>query len=126
MVVSIGEEELRAIFQAAKSVYPRETVLFLRGKAKKEGVRIAELVIPPLATLGHGFTNVPLHMLPMDFSLVGTVHSHPNGNLTPSVIDYNHFFGKILIIVGYPFTDERHIAAYSRDGEQMRLEITKT
>jgi proteasome lid subunit RPN8/RPN11 len=64
-------------------------------------------------------------MLPMDFSIVGTVHSHPSGNLTPSHTDLNHVFGSVLMIVGFPFTDERNVAVYSRNGEKLTLQVTK-
>ncbi|HEX9862152.1 MAG TPA: Mov34/MPN/PAD-1 family protein, partial [Candidatus Bathyarchaeia archaeon] len=87
--------------------------------------RVEELVVPPLATYGHGFANIPLHMLPMDFSIVGTVHSHPSGSLTPSDVDFNHFFGRILMIVGVPFADERNVAVYNSHGEKLSLQITK-
>jgi len=63
-------------------------------------------------------------MLPMDFSIVGTVHSHPSGNISPSNVDLNHFFGRILMIVGYPFEGERCVAVYDSNGEKLPLEIT--
>jgi proteasome lid subunit RPN8/RPN11 len=65
-------------------------------------------------------------MLPMDFSIVGTVHSHPSGNLTPSNADLNHVFGVVLMIVGFPFTDERNVAVYNRNGEKLTLKITES
>jgi proteasome lid subunit RPN8/RPN11 len=71
---------LAAIFEGARRLYPKEVILLLRGKKSKNEIRILKLVVPPLAVHGHGFANIPLHMLPMDFSIVGTVHSHPSGN----------------------------------------------
>jgi proteasome lid subunit RPN8/RPN11 len=64
-------------------------------------------------------------MLPMDFSIIGTVHSHPSGNLTPSHTDLNHVFGIVLMIVGFPFADERNAAVYNRSGEKLPLQIIK-
>ena len=91
ITVSISQELLQAIFEGARRLYPRETILLLRGEKKKNLIQVSELVVPPLATYGRNFANIPLHMLPMDFSIVGTVHSHPSGNLTPSTTDLNHF-----------------------------------
>ena len=50
-------------------------------------------------------------MLRVDFSIMGTVHSHPSGNLTPSVADLNHFFGKVFMIIGFPYVDVNNVAA---------------
>ena len=124
--VLVGEELLQAVFKGARRLYPREIVLLLRGEKKKNLVKISEVVVPPLATYGSGFANIPLHMLPMDFSVIGTVHSHPSGILTPSDADLNHIFGIVLMIVGFPFMDERNVAVYNRSGERLMLQITKS
>jgi proteasome lid subunit RPN8/RPN11 len=125
VTVSMSLELLDAIFEGAKRLYPRETILLLRGKKSKDVIRVLELVVPPLATYGRGFANVPLHMLPMDFSIVGSVHSHPSGNLAPSDVDFNHFFGRVLMIVGFPFAGAKNVAVYNSNGEKLQLQITK-
>ena len=94
--VIISKELLDAIFESARRLYPKETIMLLRGKKKKDVIQITDLLVPPLATYGYGFANLPLHMLPMDFSIMGMVHSHPSGNLTASDVDFNHFFGRII------------------------------
>lgn len=66
--VFMSQDLLDSIFEGAKRLYPRETILLLRGKKSKDALRIVDLVIPPLATYGHGFANYPLHLLPIDFS----------------------------------------------------------
>lgn len=99
--------------------------MLLRGKKSSDVILVEELVVPPLAIYGDGFANIPLHMLPMDFSIVGTVHSHPSGNLAPSDVDFNHFFGRILMIVGFPFAGVQNVAVYNSQGERLRLQITK-
>jgi proteasome lid subunit RPN8/RPN11 len=125
VTVSISQKLLGAVFEGAKRLYPRETILLLRGKKSNDTIRVLELVVPPLAVHGRGFANVPLHMLPMDFSIVGTVHSHPSGNFAPSDVDFNHFFGRILMIVGFPFADAENVAVYGSKGEKLPLQITK-
>jgi proteasome lid subunit RPN8/RPN11 len=124
--ISINRDLLQTVFEGAKSVYPRETILLLRGEKKKNLIAVTELVVPPLANYGRGFANVRLHMLPMDFSIVGTAHSHPSGNIIPSSADMNHFFGPVLMIVGSPFTDEKNVAAYNRNGERLAVRVTTT
>jgi proteasome lid subunit RPN8/RPN11 len=126
VTVSLSAELLDAIFEGARRLYPKETILLLRGKKSKDSIEIIELVVPPLATYGRVFANIPLHMLPEDFSIVGTVHSHPSGSLTPSDVDFNHFLGRILMIVGFPFADEQNVAVYNSRGERLPLHIAKS
>lgn len=123
--VSVNQELLQAMFEGAKRLYPRETVLLLRGEKEKSTIQISELVVPPLATYGQSFASIPLHMLPMDFSIVGTVHSHSSGNLAPSTTDLNRSFGIILMIIGFPFMDERNVAVYNRSGKKLMLKVVK-
>jgi proteasome lid subunit RPN8/RPN11 len=126
ITVSIDHELLMTIFEGARRLCPRETILLLRGKKKKDMITISELVVPPLANYGQGFAQIRLHMLPMDFSIVGTAHSHPSGNLSPSPADLNHFIGVVLMIVGFPFKDEKNVAIYNRAGEKLALQVPKT
>ena len=125
LTVSISAELLDSIFEGAKRLYPKETFLLLRGKKSKNEIHVSELVVPPLAVYGYGFANLPFHMLPMDFSVVGTVHSHPSGNIRPSSVDLNHFFGRILMIVGFPFASAQNVGVYDSKGERLQLQITK-
>jgi proteasome lid subunit RPN8/RPN11 len=123
-VVSMCREVLDSIFISAKELYPRETILLLRGKKKKDTIYITDLLIPPFATYGYGFANLPFHMLPMDFSIMGLVHSHPSGNKTASDIDENHFYGRIMMIAGFPYETAQDIVAYNCYGEQIQVKIT--
>lgn len=125
LTVSMSAELLESIFEGAKRLYPKETFLLLRGKKSKGTIRVSDLVVPPLAVYGYGFANLPFHMLPMDFSVVGTVHSHPSGNINPSSVDLNHFFGRILMIVGFPFTSAQNVAVYDSKGERVPFQVTE-
>ncbi len=124
-VVEIDGELMRTILEGARWLHPKETILLLRGKKTRGVIRVFELVVPPLATYGEGFASLPLHMLPIDFSIVGTTHSHPSGNLKPSPEDLNHFFGSILMIVGFPYASEENVAIYDREGKKLKLQMTK-
>jgi proteasome lid subunit RPN8/RPN11 len=122
--VVMSRKLLEAIFENARYVYPRETILLLRGKISKEKIEITDIIIPPLATHGRGFSGFPTYMLPMDFSLIGSVHSHPSGVAMPSVADLNRSFGRVIMIVAYPFLGTENVVVYNRSGEQFALKLT--
>jgi proteasome lid subunit RPN8/RPN11 len=123
VAVLISREVLYSIFISAKQLYPKETILILRGKKKKDTIHITDLLVPPLATYGYGFANLPFHMLPMDFSIMGLVHSHPTGNKTASTVDTNNFYGRIMMIAGFPYETEQDIVAYNCYGEKIKIQV---
>ncbi len=121
--VTVPKEILDMILESARRLHPRETILLLRGKSSKNVITISDVLIPPLATYGRRFSAFPTHMLPMDFSIVGAAHSHPSGNVRPSVEDQNHSIGRIMVIVGFPYEGIENVAAYNRTGERLVLEV---
>jgi proteasome lid subunit RPN8/RPN11 len=123
-VIEIPQDILECIYAGAKQLYPRESFLLLRGKKSKGVIKITDLVLAPFAAHGNGFASFNPYMFSGDFTLVGTVHSHPSGNISPSHVDMNYFFGRILMIVGYPFEGLRCIAAYDSHAERMPVQIT--
>ena len=125
LTISVNKELLEAILEGARRLYPKETILLLRGRKNKNSIEISDLLVPPLAKYGRGFASLPLHMLPMDFSIVGTAHSHPSGNLMPSHADLNHFFGVVLMITAFPFRNKENVAVYNRSGEKLTLRVTE-
>ena len=120
-VVTISQRLFKSILEGAREAYPNEIILLLRGKQKKERIEITDLIIPPLATRGMRFASFPAHMLPMDFSLIGSVHSHPSGALRPSTQDLNHAFGKVIMIVGYPFLNIENVVVYNHAGGKIPI-----
>jgi len=92
--VLIARAVVDSILSYAQMLHPREAVLLLKGKVEKHRISVNDTQIPPLATYGNTFSTFPLHMLPIDFSIVGVAHSHPSGALCPSVIDLNKFYGR--------------------------------
>ena len=123
-IVHIPSNILDAIYAGAKELYPRESFLMLRGRKSKGVIHITDLVLAPFAVHGEGFAHFNPYMFTGDYSLVGTVHSHPSGNISPSDTDLNYFFGRVLMIVGYPFEGKGCIAAYDSEGEKILIEIT--
>ena len=57
-------------------------------------------------------------MLPLDTSILGIAHSHPNGVLRPSLEDLNHYYGRLMIIVGPPYESEKDVALFDREGNR--------
>ncbi len=122
--IHIPSNILDAIYAGAKELYPRESFLLLRGKKSKSVISITDLVLAPFAVHGKGEVHFNPYMFAGDFSLVGTVHSHPSGNISPSHVDLNYFFGRILMIVGYPYQGNGCIAAYDSNGDKVPIEVT--
>jgi proteasome lid subunit RPN8/RPN11 len=122
-LVIVNRSVVNSLLTYALMAYPRESILLLKGQIKPSKTMISEVVIPPHAVHGHGFANFPIHMLPIDHSIIGTAHSHPSGTLRPSVNDLNHYYGQITIIAAYPYQSHHDIAAFNRGGVIMKFDV---
>jgi len=119
----ITQKCLKLILEASKSNYPREFGGLLRvDKIAKD--TIYEVMILPGTVSGDAHAIFKLHMLPIDYSIVGTVHSHPSPFVIPSEADLSLFdrFGKIHIIVASPF-NENSWRAYNYMGKELEIDI---
>ncbi len=119
-VEAIARKTLRMILEASRDIYPREFGAILRAE---EGV-ITELLLIPGTVSGNRHAIFRFYMMPTDFSVVGTVHSHPSGVCEPSDEDralFSHF-GGVHIIAGPPFT-ETSWTAWSNKGERYPLKV---
>ena len=123
LTICIPQDLLNTILEGARQLYPRESFLLLRGKKNKNMVHISDLILAPFAVHGNGFASFQPRMLPIDFSIVGTAHSHPSGDTRPSDVDLNQSFGRVLMIVGFPYDDIRCVAVYNASGEKLVLEV---
>jgi proteasome lid subunit RPN8/RPN11 len=121
--VSIKRSAILSILEYAKACHPKEGILLLKGETSKEMIAVEEVEIPPLAVHGYSFSNFPLYMLPIDFSIVGTAHSHPSGVPKPSVGDLNNYYGKIMIIAAYPYNSEKKIAMFDNKGNSISYKV---
>jgi proteasome lid subunit RPN8/RPN11 len=115
---------LELIFESSKSNYPQEFGALLRVDRMDKNL-ITEVVLLPGTISGDSHAIFRLHMLPVDYSVVGTVHSHPSAIARPSEADldlFNHF-GRIHIIVGVtPFGDVNW-RSYDYMGRDVSIEI---
>lgn len=119
-VTKVRRDVLRLICESAKSQHPNEFGGLLRAR---QGV-LTEVLILPGTVSGETHAIFQLGMLPIDFSVKGTVHSHPSSNANPSGADLELFlrFGTTHIIVGMPYT-EQTCRAYNARGEPITLEV---
>jgi proteasome lid subunit RPN8/RPN11 len=122
-IVRFEKSVLDSILSHALDTYPKEAILLLRGKKERDEILINQIVIPPLATHGLGFSSFPGYMLPMDLRVMGVSHSHPSGNPHPSVHDLNHFYGRIMVIAAYPFQSYNDIAVFDKDGRRLHWQL---
>ena len=116
----IDRETLRFILMASRSSHPQE----FAGVLRAAGEVVKEVLLLP-GTLSSGESAVlRLHMLPIDPSACGTVHSHPSSSASPSGEDLALFakFGYVHLIVAFPY-DERSWKAYNHRGEEIALEV---
>ena len=112
---------LESIIIAARNVYPQEFFSMLGGKNKG----IEELVVVP-AVFGDDFSSYRLDLVPMDRSIIGTVHSHPSPANYPSDADLDSFekFGEVHLIISYPY-DFNTIRAFDDKGKKLSLRVVE-
>ena len=116
----IRKNVLELIMESSRSSYPHEFGAFLRAKHRI----IYEIVLLPGTVSGGSSVLYNLLMKPIDFSIVGSVHSHPSGVPLPSQADIDMFSrtGDVHIIVAHPFTLTSW-KAYNRDGEEIEVKV---
>ncbi len=116
----ISERTLTMILESSKDCYPNE---FAAGMREIDGI-ISELILVPGTITSHRKALLQLHHLPIDYSMVGIVHSHPSTNINPSKNDMIMFgrFGRVHIIVGVPY-DMGSWQAYDYNGRKIELPV---
>ncbi|MBI0582893.1 MAG: Mov34/MPN/PAD-1 family protein [Methanomassiliicoccus sp.] len=119
-VWAIEADVLDMINEASRDTLPNEFVAALRAE---KGV-ITEILLFPGSVSNEHAAFMQLHMLPIDLSVVGTVHSHPGPSNRPSNEDVHLFgnFGSTHIITCLPY-DRRSWQAYDRSGRPVELEV---
>lgn len=114
---------LDLILETAKSVFPNEFGGLLSVDDEKKDT-ITEIVILPGTVQGEAHAIFKLHMLPIDFSVVGTVHSHPSPNPRPSNADLQLFSkkGSIHIIAAAPYNYSSW-KSYDYNGKNVDIKV---
>jgi proteasome lid subunit RPN8/RPN11 len=122
MIIKFPKKLFQNIQGLAKNNHPHEIILLLRGEKVDNNLIIQDFLLPPMGVGGVGFASFPAHMLPIDFSIIGTLHSHPSGQLQPSMKDLHSMYGRIMVIIGPPYLINS-IAAYKKSGERIDIKI---
>jgi proteasome lid subunit RPN8/RPN11 len=121
-VSGIAREALMFILEASRSTHPNE----FAGLLRSDGHIIIEILLVPGTSSDEGSARMLLDMMPLDVSIVGSVHSHPVHDLRFSQADINMFGAKgyYNIIVAYPYT-ERDWVCYNPRGERVELPVVE-
>jgi len=119
----ITKKCLNLIFESSKSTYPNEFGGLLRVDTELKDT-IIEVILLPGTVSGDSHAIFKLHMLPIDFSIVGTVHSHPSQYPIPSEADVQLFRkkGKLHIIVANPYNMQSW-KAYDNNGKEIEIDV---
>jgi len=117
--MKIARETLQFILEVCKSSAPRE----FAGMLSAQGDVITEVIVVPGTESSDESAVMQLFMLP-NIHTVGSVHSHPSGNTTPSNADLELFSmkGFVHMIVGAPY-DLNSWTCYDKDGDRIKLEV---
>lgn len=117
--MKIARDTLKFILEVSKSSAPME----FAGMLQTTDDIITDVVIVPGTESGEESAVMHLFMLP-NIHTVGTVHSHPSGDTTPSTDDLELFDrkGQYHIIVASPFTNSSW-TCYNNRGETVKLEV---
>lgn len=128
-VIGIAAETLDFVLDAAAETHPNEYMGLLRGEQaselglNREGVVVTDVLVIPGTKSNPVSATVKSNMVPNDLRSVGSVHSHPNGVLSPSDTDLSTFgSGSVHLILGAPYGPDDW-QAFDRAGEPRELAV---
>jgi proteasome lid subunit RPN8/RPN11 len=118
-IIGIAREALKFALSVCKSSHPKE----FAGMLYADGGVITRVDIP-ITQSSNVSAVMNLFMLPVNPHLVGSVHSHPSGDISPSATDIKMFMqnGDYHIIIGYPY-DMKSWRCYNRVGNERHLDV---
>jgi proteasome lid subunit RPN8/RPN11 len=118
-IKGIARDTLNFILEASKSMAPEEFAGLLQ---EKDGI-ITEILILPGTESSDTNAVFRLYMMP-NIKAVGSVHSHPGPNRSPSQADLHLFSktGNYHIIVGRPY-NKQSWTCYDREGKVIELPV---
>lgn len=121
--VYIDREVLDEILQISKESYPNEFAAMLEGKVEDGILHIDGLLFLPGDTSNQGAV-LDVFMMPLINEGIGSVHSHPGPNCSPSGADLQFFSknGLFHLIVAQPY-EEFSICAYDSYGNPTNFSV---
>jgi proteasome lid subunit RPN8/RPN11 len=119
-VKGISSDALKLILEASRSSHPNEFAALLRATDNI----ITDIMLVPGTTSDNTSARMLLDMMPIDPSIVGSVHSHPVHDLRFSRADLDMFGckGVYNIIVAYPYSEDDW-ACYGPAGNTISLPV---
>jgi proteasome lid subunit RPN8/RPN11 len=89
----------------------------------RDGTVITDVLVIPGTKSSPRAATFQSSLVPNDLRSLGSVHSHPNGVLSPSDADVASFGrGKVHLILGAPY-ERDDWRAFDRDGEPTELDV---
>ena len=114
---------IEGLLEFSRASHPEEGILLLRGEVNVESIMMTDLVFPPMSLTGGDFASFRSDLLPIDLSVVGVSHSHPSGELRPSLQDLSSYYGRLMVIIAYPYQTELDIGVFGRDGLKVKFYV---
>lgn len=129
MEILVRRQALLSALAGAKAAYPNEFICLLTGiREHGEGntttIVIDDTLIPPGISVSRGASMFDDWMLPLSDGVVGTFHSHPNGNPLPSRQDLRLFSkkGGMNFIAAAPY-GLKDVSCYFGNGKRAEFKI---
>ena len=119
-IKGIARDALEFVLEVSASSHPKEFAGMLY-----ETDQIITDVDVPINQSSNGTTVMDLFTIPVSTHIVGSVHSHPSGELQPSDADIRLFIekgGDYHIIVAYPY-EITSWTCYDRVGNLRQLDV---
>ncbi len=121
--IQIEKNVIEDIIQIARKMYPNEFAALLQGGIEQGTLHIDGLIFLPGTSSDEGAI-MQTHMLPL-ISTVGSVHSHPGYDASPSKADLQFFSkrGLVHLIIAKPY-DRKSIRAYDASGNLIDYDVS--
>jgi proteasome lid subunit RPN8/RPN11 len=118
--VKIKRDLLNGFLALSRAHHPKE---FL-GILKMDKNVFTEFILPPGAITSRNSGVFFPGRIPLNRYYLGTIHSHPSGNLSPSLQDLNSVFkGNMFhFIVGFPYS-LNNIKCFDKNGTELQFKV---
>ncbi|SDK67555.1 MULTISPECIES: Mov34/MPN/PAD-1 family protein [Natronorubrum] len=128
-ILGIAEETLEFAIESSEASHPNEYMGFLRGTEAErlgldsDGLVITDILVVPGTESNSVSATVKTSQIPNDVKALGSVHSHPNGVISPSAADLETFGrGSVHIIIGAPYR-RSDWQAFDSQGQRTQLNV---
>lgn len=124
MPIIVKRDALLSALAGARAAYPREFICLLTGSREKDTITIDGTIIPPGISVSGTASSFSDWMMPLLDGVIGTFHSHPNGNPLPSRQDLRLFSkkGGINFIAAAPY-GLANVACYFTTGKKVEFKV---